>query len=381
METILLLIYAAGCVVLFKVFKIPLTKWTVPTAVLGGIIFIATLILLMNYNHPYTKVARTVVVTTPIVPLVKGRVIEVPVQPNVPIEKGTVLFRLDPTAFQAKVDELRASVAKAEQNVKIAQENWYQTKGRVELARTERDRAKTNYDRYATANKAAGPQKGPFSAASVENKRETYLAAIAKLTSATAAQRSAKLVFQSNIDGVNTDVAQFRAQLAQAKFDLDQTTVYAPTNGMVTQLILRPGFIAVPLPLKPVMVFVHAEKPRLFAAFVQNYTYRLKPGDEAEILFRALPGRIFQGKVGSILPVLSQGALQPSGTLISSNRATFERVPVQIILEEDIANLNLPIGAAGEVAIYTQHVRHVAIIRKVLFRIKSWENYVFGEGH
>ncbi len=381
METILLLTYAAACFGLFKVFKIPLTKWTVSTSVLGGIIFIATLILLMNYNHPYTKVARTVVVTTPIVPLVKGRVIEVPVQPNVPIKKGTVLFRLDPTAYQAKVDELRASVAKAEQNVKIAQENWYQTKGRVELARTERDRAKTNYDRYVTANKAAGPQKGPFSAASVENKRETYLAAIAKLTSATAAQRSAKLVFQSNIDSVNTDVAQFKAQLAQAEFDLEQTTVYAPTNGMVTQLILRPGFIAVPFPIKPVMVFVHAEKPRLFAAFIQNYIYRLRPGDKAEVLFRALPGRIFQAKVGTILPVLSQGALQPSGKLISANQATFERVPVQIILEEDIDKLNLPIGTAGEVAIYTQHVRHVAVIRKVLFRIKSWENYVFGEGH
>ncbi len=40
METLLLLTYAALCVVIFKVFKIPLNKWTVPTAVLGGIIFI-----------------------------------------------------------------------------------------------------------------------------------------------------------------------------------------------------------------------------------------------------------------------------------------------------------------------------------------------------
>ena len=56
-------------------------------------------------------------------------------------------------------------------------------------------------------------------------------------------------------------------------------------------------------------------------------------------------------------------------------------MPVQIILDEDITKLNLPIGAAGEVAIYTRNVRQVAVIRKVLFRISSWKNYVFGEGN
>ncbi len=56
-------------------------------------------------------------------------------------------------------------------------------------------------------------------------------------------------------------------------------------------------------------------------------------------------------------------------------------MPVHIVLEEDTTKLNLPIGAAAEVAIYTEHVPDVAIIRKVLFRIKSWENYVFGEGY
>lgn len=36
MDLLLILTYAAICIVIFKVFKIPLTKWTVPTAVLGG---------------------------------------------------------------------------------------------------------------------------------------------------------------------------------------------------------------------------------------------------------------------------------------------------------------------------------------------------------
>lgn len=52
MDLLLILTYTALCVAVFKVFKIPLNKWTVPTAVLGGVILIGTLILLMNYNHP-----------------------------------------------------------------------------------------------------------------------------------------------------------------------------------------------------------------------------------------------------------------------------------------------------------------------------------------
>ena len=54
MDLLLILTYASICVAIFKIFKIPLNKWTVPTAVLGGVVLIGTLIFLMNYNHPYS---------------------------------------------------------------------------------------------------------------------------------------------------------------------------------------------------------------------------------------------------------------------------------------------------------------------------------------
>ena len=73
MELLLVLTYTAICIVIFKVFKIPLNKWSVPTAVLGGIILIGTLIVVMNYNHPFSEISRQYFVTTPIVPNVTGR--------------------------------------------------------------------------------------------------------------------------------------------------------------------------------------------------------------------------------------------------------------------------------------------------------------------
>ena len=38
MDLLIILTYTAICVVIFKAFKIPLNKWSVPTAVLGGVI-------------------------------------------------------------------------------------------------------------------------------------------------------------------------------------------------------------------------------------------------------------------------------------------------------------------------------------------------------
>ena len=43
-----------------------------------------------------------------IVPNVGGEVIEVPVQANVPLRKGDVVFRIDPTPYQAAVDDFTA---------------------------------------------------------------------------------------------------------------------------------------------------------------------------------------------------------------------------------------------------------------------------------
>ena len=68
----------------------------------------------MNYNHPYTKFAREFFVTVPIVPAVRGIVIDVPVQPNQLLRKGDVLFQIDPTPFKNEVDRLEALLADAE---------------------------------------------------------------------------------------------------------------------------------------------------------------------------------------------------------------------------------------------------------------------------
>ena len=75
MELLLILIYAAFAIGIFKLFKIPVNGFSLLTAALGGAAMLALLVLSMNYNHPFSSEGRFYFVTTPITPTVSGRVI------------------------------------------------------------------------------------------------------------------------------------------------------------------------------------------------------------------------------------------------------------------------------------------------------------------
>ena len=53
------------------------------------------------------------------------------------------------------------------------------------------------------------------------------------------------------------------------------------------------------------------------------------------------------------------------------------RIPVEIELEDDMREYGLPTGTRAQVAIYSDHFSHVAIMRKVLLRMSSWQNYLY----
>jgi multidrug resistance efflux pump len=383
MDLLLILTYTAFAYAAFKIFKIPVNKWTVPTAALGGIVLVAGLVLLMSYNHPFTNEGRIYFTSAPVIPSVRGPVIEVPVTANVPLKKGDVLFRIDPRPYQFTVDEKRAALAEAEQSVLQLKSAWDAAKSVVEEGRASRDRAKQSFDRADTANEGAraSGRALPIAELEVENRRGVYLNAEATMGTAQARADQARLAYESQIEGVNPTVARIRAELNNAEYELDQTTVRAPTDGYVSQVFLRPGMMAVPFVARPVMVFIQHER-NLVAAFIQNSLQRVRVGDEAEIAFRAVPGRIFKGRVKSILDAMSQGQLQPTGELIDPlgpGRQTPGRVLAEIEILDDISQYQLPGGVMAEVAIYTDHWHHVGVMRRVLLRMSSWMNYVFLE--
>ena len=373
MDILLIMTYAALCIAIFKIFKIPLTKWTVPTAILGGIILIGTLILVMNYNHPYTNIAREFYVTTPIVPAVGGIVTSVEIEANQMVEKGTVLFRIDPKPYESIVRQKQALLAGTKEGVRELEQAVAAARARVVEVTANRDRSQGVFERYEAIF-----ERGAISANELETRRQLYLGDEAALERSEADMQRAQIAFEAGIDGENPDVARMQAELEKARYDLERTVVRAPTGGYVTQLLLRPGMMAVTLPLRPTMVFVHDEEAPIIAAFRQNSALRLRAGYEAEIVFPSIPGRVFHGEVVQVLPNLAEGQLQTSGSLIGTQAfQSIGRVPVQIRVTDDLSEFNLPTGTRAQVAVYSDHFSHVAIMRKILLRMSSWQNYLY----
>ena len=379
MELLLALIYVSFCIAIFKIFRIPVNQWSLSTAVLGGIIGISLTLLVMNYNHPFTANARIYFAVTPILPTVKGRVVEVPVQANTPLKEGDVLFRVDPKPFEYVVAEKKAALAEAEQNVKQLKASFDQAAAQAERANAQLQLAEQNYDRQAQLFKA-----NVVAQATLDTATRNLDASKQSFAAAKAEEERARLAYTSNIGGVNTAVAKLRAELADAEFDLEQTTTRAAGPGFVTQVSLRPGMYAIPAQLRTSMFFVNTgpQDRELGAAFQQNSLQRVKAGDDAEVAFDAVPGRVFKGKVRTVVDAISTGQLGTTVGLIEpETRTTAGRAVAIIDVSDEMRDYQIPLGATAQVAIYTEHWHHLSLLRKVLLRMRSWQNYVFLEGH
>jgi len=379
MELLLILLYVSICYVVFKVFKIPVNQWSLATATLGGIVGIVLLLLIMNYNHPFTTNARIYFSVTPVLPSVRGRVIEVPAQTNAPLKEGDVLFRIDPKPYEYAVAQKKAALAEAEQNVKQMKASLDQATAAADRTNAQLALAQQEYDRQAQLfeRKVVAQATLDTATRNLEASKQTWVGAKAE-------EERARLAYSSNIEGVNTTVARLTAELADAQYDLDQTVTRAPGIGFVTQVALRPGMYVVPAPLRPVMAFVNTDihDQGLGAAFQQNSLQRVRAGDEAEVAFDAVPGRVFKGKVRTVLDAIAAGQIQASGALVDYGaRTEGGRALALIDIDEDISGYQIPAGAAAQVAIYTKYWHHVSLLRKILLRMRSWENYVFLEGH
>jgi multidrug resistance efflux pump len=379
MEWLLAATYLGICIVIFKVFRVPVNQWTLSTAVLGGIFGIGALLLFMNYNHPFTANARIYYPVTPILPTVKGRVVEVPVEANMPLKDGDVLFRVDPKPFQYVVDEKKAALAEAEQKVSQLKDALDKAVAEAERVNSQLQLAQQNYDRQVYLFK-----KGDIAQATLDTYARNLEAAKQSHQAAKAEEDRARLAYTSNIDGVNTLVAKARAELANAQFDLDQTTTRAAGPGFVTQVSLRPGMYAIPTQLRTAMLFVNTgnRDAQLGAAFQQNSLQRVNAGDDAEVAFDAVPGRVFKAKVRILVDAIAGGQLVSSSVLVEPEALKTTGRGVAIIdVVDDIRDYQIPRGSAGQVAIYTKHLPALSLLRKILLRMHSWQHFIFLEEH
>jgi multidrug resistance efflux pump len=100
--------------------------------------------------------------------------------------------------------------------------------------------------------------------------------------------------------GEYAQVAQNRAQLENAKWQLDQATTRSPCDCYVINLQLRPGGFVAGFPLNPVMTLVEADG-QVLALYHQNELHQVKPGNEVEFALKTMPGKIIKtGGLGGL---------------------------------------------------------------------------------
>ena len=303
----------AYLVLLFALVKLRIVRFNLfwkcsPAIVL--ILLLVGLFIPMGWGAPEGK-AVVVRNSVPIVPDVAGEVLEVPVSANTPLKAGDVLFRIDPTPYQASLDALKAQL----------------------------------------------------------KFEETRLQEMSQLARANAGR-----VF--DVEQRQAAVEQLKAQIVGAQWNLDKTTVRAPTDGYVTNLALRKGARVSSLPLSPVMAFIDTSETILGVELQQIDSRFVTAGQPVEVTFKFLPGRIFTGKVVTVLQAISTGQVQASGLAVTPKEVQAAPLVVRIKLDDDKTAADLPAGAAADAAIFTDHVQASHVIRKVLLRQIAILNYV-----
>jgi RND family efflux transporter MFP subunit len=179
-----------------------------------------------------------------------------------------------------------------------------------------------------------------------------------------------------DVEQRQSEVDQLKGQLEGAQWNLDKTTIRAPADGYVTNLALRKGARVSNLPLSPVMAFIDTSNTIIGVEINQIDARYIKPGQEAEVTFKFTPGRVYSGKVESMLQAIATGQTQTSGTAVAPRAIEAAPFVVRVRLDDPDFASRLPAGSVGTAAIYTDHLKPTHVVRRVILRQIAIINYV-----
>jgi multidrug resistance efflux pump len=342
--------------------------WRIVTAVVGvGIL--AVFMGLLNYLTPSGRIAvvgRVVEVT----PNVAGQVTKIDVQPNVLVKAGAILFQIERAPYEQKVKQLQAALAEARQkaaqlqgSADLALADLKAVSAQLSLAERRRD----DIERLALKDAAS-----QFRLQDATTQAELLAA---QLEAAQARETNAKLALGSEIEGENTTVAQLVAQLDNAQWELEQTTVRAPADGYASAMALAVG--ARTLPARSALSFIMADDVTLVGVFSQNGFQTVKPGATVKLVFANRPGHIYKSTVGSIVQGVGQGQIAVSGILARAESiGTSMDYPALINMPADIDRNMLRLGMVGSATVISDDAGPIGILANILLWVTAYALYL-----
>jgi len=371
---------------------------------------------------PYSTNAKVIQHTIQLVPRLTEPtlVTKVWAENNMPVKKGDKLFEFDRRPYEYKVNAVRAQLAAAQQHVlelkaqldaatsataqakaqQVSQKAAYDAavaqladaQAKSELARKELEIAevvaqenpnaisKLRLDQSHTGLAEAEAAVKAAQADEVQARVNYEQVAAAAIEVAQAKQQRARLAYTSQIDGENTTVAQLQANLAEAQYYLDNTTMLAPEDGTIINLQVQPGMVAGILRVGAIASLIVDRDRYVLATYFQENLKWVEQGQPVEVALDLYPGQIFRGKVQHIWRANRKGQMLPSGdlpTFFSLPEAPQGQFAVQISLD-DPDQSKFPIGTQGEAAIYTNGLQGGwAALRRIGIRARTWLMWLY----
>jgi membrane fusion protein, multidrug efflux system len=273
-----------------------------------------------------------------IAPLVDGAVAEVPVVEDQLVKKGELLLALDDTPQRLAVHTDQAALEAAQARLalfenRLAQAKTAQAKAEADLRLAQGDDAPK--DRPQIGRIVSRPDDAATAAG--RKAAEDGLAAandsLREAAGAVEAQKAALPAAQARLD--------------QSRYDLARTKVFAPADGYVTGLRVRPGDLA--KAGEPILGLIANDAWRITANYPESLVRHMAPGQRVLVTLDGHPWRLFHGVVHGVGRGVArrqdQGGLLPEVEAKTNWIRLARRFPVRIELTEVPSDPGLRLGA------------------------------------
>ncbi|MDX8514437.1 HlyD family secretion protein [Mesorhizobium captivum] len=292
---------------------------------------------------------------TSIAPKLAGYVVEVDVDDNAGVSRGTVLFRIDDGDYKAKAEQARANVAARQAEIanieatrQLQDALIAQAEAQKQSAAADLQFARANLDRYVALQK-----NGTASDQKLQDTQNAYDKARASLDGAGAnllAQRLKLGVLDAQLSGAQATLSQAQAALDLAVLDLANTVVKAPVDGIVGNRQVRVGRYMTPG--TAALDIVPVNGVWIVANFKETQLRQVTVGQRVRVTVDQYPDLEIDGVVDSFAP--GSGAafsLLPPDNATGNFIRVVQRVPVKIRMTRNPLPGRLVPGLSARVAI------------------------------
>lgn len=348
--------------------------------VAGLIVASLVLYLLADRYTPYTSQARIEGYVVGVAPKVAGAVMQVRVANNQSVRAGQPLVEIDPSQYRIALDKARSDLANARTQVGAGGAAVAAARANLRAAQAAELSARQDALRLRTLR---GQDPGTIS----ERRQEIADAGLKQATAQVAAAEAAirQAIGQMGGERVedNTVLATALTAVDKAELDLSNTIVRAPADGVITDLRTDTGLYAGTG--APVLTLVAIHDVWINAEYTENNLGHMRVGSPVDIVFDALPGRVFKGTVRSIGLGVGEGSNPPAGTLpsIENDRDWLrqaQRFPVIIGFDpnqDPDLRKQLRVGGQASVLTYGEGSGVLRLAGKLYIRMASLLTYAY----